>query len=615
MNTYQVNKRLFLLCAIMCAAACTASAQDTITRLRPIDVSGTLRSIEPGKLAIVDAQGKTYACKIQEADAKFVSLAGLKFGVKLPPEVKVTGQRALDSLKPGVLLQCTAEVNRLGNSKGVVTTLKLLDDGAVEPGIKLQGKPASRREHTSAEVTGRLAKVRRDRVTLDVGKSEISRSGQITLRVGSEMALVSSKNHQRAAAGDQVVAATLIPFSNGEYVVRSLEILLGSEQAIDSAETAMLRKYQNLSDESTTPRDERSKHFLLHTDISPRSSAILLERLERMLELVSRYFGRPPDRLIECYVVADLKKWPPDAIDPAGVAKIASGEGVTLSRSLGKQRRSVVYSSKKHGIVQHEAVHAYCFQTFGSTGPTWFAEGVAEMGNYWKQGELAVNINPVAIDLIQNGQPEPLLKIVAPGQVTGDSWKAYCWRWALCNMLANNPNYSGRFKELGIAMMSGKPVSFETAYGAVAKEISFEYLQFVKHVENGYRSDLAAWQWGRKFSPVGSTRPRRVKIRAAAGWQASGVSVESGGQYRIETKGTWTIGPGTTVTPDGAAGGRGQLQGVVMNDWKLSKPFELGTEATFTAPIDGNLYLRCRDAWNELGDNDGEIQASVRRAK
>lgn len=591
-------------------------AQDTITRLRPIEIKGMLRSIEPGKLAIVDASGKTYQCKIQEAEAEFVSLAGLKYGVKLAPEVAVTGQLDLETLKPGVLLNCTAEVNKLGNSQAKVDALRLIDDGSISPGITLQVEPATSREHVTAVVTGTLVKLRRDRITLDVGQSEISRNGQITLRLASDKVLVDSNDHRRASAGDSVESATLVPFSNGEFVVQSIQISLGSNQAVDDADAALERKYRKLSDEPTAPRDERSKHFLLHTDISPRSSAILLERLERMLLLVSRYFGRPPDQIIECFVVSELEQWPANSLAPTGVAKIANGEGVTLSRSLGRQRKSIVYSSASHGIVQHEAVHAYCYQTFGSTGPTWYAEGMAEMGNYWKEGEIAVHINPVAIDLIQNGDPEPLLKIVAPGQVTGDSWKAYCWRWALCQMLANNPNYSGRFKALGIAMMSKRPqASFESAYGTVAKEISFEYQQFVQHVDNGYRADLAAWQWGGKFSPVGPNRPRRVKIIAAAGWQPSGVSVEQGEGYQVEAKGQWSISPGRSTDAEGTKGKQGQLRGVIMSDWKLSKPISLGKETTFTAPISGDLYFRCGDAWNELGDNDGEIQISVRKSK
>src|ERR1700682_4654782 len=99
-----------------------------------------------------------------------------------------------------------------------------------------------------------------------------------------------------------------------------------------------------------------------------------------MLDLISKYWGRPPVGLIECYVVKDLDKWPLDALDPGGRAKIQEGAGVTLTQTLigpGNKKvisKSVVYAVADHGTPQHEAVHAYCGQNFGTAGPLWYAE-------------------------------------------------------------------------------------------------------------------------------------------------------------------------------------------------------------------------------------------------
>ena len=95
----------------------------------------------------------------------------------------------------------------------------------------------------------------------------------------------------------------------------------------------------------------------------------------------------------------------------------------------------MVYSCDKVGVVQHEAVHAYCQQTFGDTGPTWYAEGVAELGHYWKKDQPALEIDPVVINYLKNSPPKKMLDIVAAGQITGDSGKrtrgggrcAICW--------------------------------------------------------------------------------------------------------------------------------------------------------------------------------------------
>ena len=258
-------------------------------------------------------------------------------------------------------------------------------------------------------------------------------------------------------------------------------------------------------------------------------------------------------------------------------------------------------------------MHAFCAQTFGSTGPTWYSEGVAEMGQYWKEGELAVSIDPVVADYLARANPKKeLLEIVAAGQVTGDSWQAYAWRWALCHLLANNPNYNGQFRNLGISMMSGQNDTFESAYGAVAPQISFEYAQFVQHVANGYRVDLCAWQWNARWTPLRGNRKTKADIKAAYGWQASGVEVEAGATYHVTCEGTWKVdGLTEGCTADGEQSGEGRLVGVVMTNFELSEPFELGADMSFQAPATGQLYLRCQDQWVALADNDGEIEVTL----
>ena len=45
-----------------------------------------------------------------------------------------------------------------------------------------------------------------------------------------------------------------------------------------------------------------------------------------------------------------------------------------------------MYACEDHAIVQHEAFHAFCAQTFGGLGPVWYAEGMAEMGQLLAAG-------------------------------------------------------------------------------------------------------------------------------------------------------------------------------------------------------------------------------------
>ncbi len=369
-----------------------------------------------------------------------------------------------------------------------------------------------------------------------------------------------------------------------------------------------------------------------------------------MLTLISTYWGAPCRKIIECYVVKDLDKWPPNSLDPTGLQHIIAGGGVTLSQSLRLATKqivdadAVVYAIADRGVPLHEAVHAYCALTFGRTGPTWYSEGMAEMGNYWRKNDSSVQLEPVVMQYLQEADTKSLNDLVNGQQSTGDSWREYAWRWALCHLLANNPNYAQRFRPLGLSILNDKKVTFEQVYGPMAKEISFEYKFFIDHLDQGLRADLISFDWKRKFRESRGSSPVRVKISAQNGWQPSGLMVEADTKYEYSAEGTWTLtkggmehdSDGTVLTPmpsdpgnnieviakpksaspaEDAETGKpvpGRLMGIVLSDdeingYQLSEPFLLGRHGCFTAPATGNLYLRCYDNWNQIADNSGSL--------
>jgi len=152
-----------------------------------------------------------------------------------------------------------------------------------------------------------------------------------------------------------------------------------------------------------------SKNFVLRTDLSPDDAKELLTRLETMLVLVAKYFGKPNSQIIEMNVVKDQASWPPGSIDPDAIASIQTGGGITLSvtqfqRSGTGQKqavaaKSIVWAVADRGTPQHEAVHAYCHQSFGRTGPTWYSEGMAELGQYWRERRIGATSMKGACDI------------------------------------------------------------------------------------------------------------------------------------------------------------------------------------------------------------------------
>ena len=256
---------------------------------------------------------------------------------------------------------------------------------------------------------------------------------------------------------------------------------------------------------------------------------------------------------------------------------------------------------------------------------------------------------------LQSAEMKKLDEIVYGDQYTGDSWQEYAWRWALCHLLANNPNYADRFRPLGLGLLNGRDVDFRQVYGAMYREILFEYEFFINHLDQGLRADLISFDWNRKFRKSLSNSPAKAKITANRGWQPSGLMVDSQTKYQFSAEGQWTLakdGPtldsngNTVVAPpepdsatddtgvvstakaspdasaelesdDGQQPRAGQLVGIVLTfdektGYHLSKPFSLGRFGTFTAPATGNLYLRCNDRWNEIADNLGEVSALIK---
>ena len=623
MQLKRTSFAIILTLVVTALVSHSASAQEFIVKSR-VKITGEVRAVTNGKITIADSQGKIVVCAIQRKGERAVSIDGKL--LNSPATMKVLGQvNAAKFLVPDMVVKFDAALRKGGRSDGDVRALTLMsaDDLEEDSSQNLQGSvkeiapPNDSNKFAKCEVVGVVQQLKKGRLIVRVANSPYASKSRVRVDLSSDAVVAIARDDLKfVQAGDKIISLKAFRLKTGHLVVKSIEIELQNERdeaVLDSIQ--MDAKYGLLSDEPALPRDVRSQHFLLHTDVSDRQGQMLLDKLETMIELVSNYYRRPSRGLIECYVVRDIQNYPAETFPEGAIEKIREPAGVTITRSLGKQRRTIVFSCDEHQTVQHEAVHAYCQQTFGSTGPVWYSEGMAEMGAYWKEGQLEVDIQPGVIRYLTNAKPKKMLDIVAAGQVTGDSWQAYAWRWALCHLLANNQNYSDRLKGLGVAMMSGKSASFEETYGDVAQHISFEYDQFVKNFGNGYHADLAAWQWDVKPKRLSGKMAKR-KVLAARGWQATGVSVVKGQSYDVKTEGTWQIAEaGEALTGDGNDAGKGKLIGAIFSDFELSKPFELGTQASFQAAQDGHLVLRCRDSWTELSENSGELKIAIGKSQ
>ena len=589
-----------------------------------VSLTGIVETVTREGLTVRDSDGERHQVLVQGKTQQGIALADGRL-VSVPVEVTVAGEFPAGGLKPGQVIRFRCRLDQAGKADADLAELTVLEGGDLELGVKAAGGeplPAAKKQAVEREITATVKTASPKRLVVELPRElAFNRKTALTFSLApAAVARLRSDDPARIEPGARVVSLTAVQLRSGELVARALVIENPLAEAVaDKGDDALERRFQKLSDvPPAQPRLVRSAHFAFVTDVSDREWGVISFKLERMVEALEKFLGRRMTGVVEGFVARDLARFPPGLIDEEyGVEKIRRGEGVCVNSRLGPQRHARLYSCADHGVIQHECVHGICHLTFGSTGPTWLSEGLAELGNYWKDGDRAIDLPAPVIAYLQSVSPKRrLLEIAVPGRAVADTWQDYAWRWALCHLLANNPNYANRFVPLAIGLMEERPgVSFEGVYGPVAREVSFEYDQFLATLGNGYRSDLTAWPWQAKFQRLSDSGEAVVKVKAKAGWQASRVLVDSGEAFEVVADGTWRIAAaGQPLDADGEKDGRGRLVAVVFADESLSREIPLGRKTALESPAAGQLFLRCADAWTELADNDGEVTVTIRRA-
>ncbi len=611
-------------CYLRLAITCVASiflplkilpAQITITSETVIE--GTVTSRAGQNISIKTRDNRTTDALISTNPNQQSVVLNNGTRLRAPVTSQISGRLALSELNAGDIVQFEGRFNRLGKTNGKLASLTLVLDPQSTEIVQANPDSPPSSEYQSYKLTATYNKILNDRLLVNVPANQHTKQKILSFELEPNCVVqFTSTDPKLITASMEVERATIQELNTGDFIIKSISLVTKFRPANrDGFDSALRKKYAHLSRTPMNPRIIRSQNFIFMSDISELDARVLLEKLETMHSLLGGYFRAKPSTIIEGFIVEDITRWPDNILhEPAGIAKIREGAGICFSSSNGNNRRAVIYSCADHGVVQHESTHGFCSLTFGSTGPTWLAEGIAELGQYWRLGDNQVNLPTTVIDYLQNSQPKGLLEIAIPGRAPAGNWQDYAWRWALCQLLSNNPNYSGRFKPLAISLMQQQPmVSFEQTYGDIAAQISFEYDFFLKHLQNGYRNDLCAWQWNKQFARLNGTRQFKVKVLAKYGWQASGLVLEKGKAYDIAAVGKWSLTPDEKeVTASGDDRGNGSLMGVIFSDFELSTEFELGARASFPAPQDGLLFVRCKDNFSTLHDNSGELEVYMR---
>ena len=398
----------------------------------------------------------------------------------------------------------------------------------------------------------------------------------------------------------------------------------------------------------------RSEHFRIHSDLSKDKAHALLLRMESTLRRVSKYWRRPPHSIIEAFIVNNLSDWSSEDL-PHTITRLMLEHigGVTVPVIHGghnpAKNQAIIYATTRPSIAEHEVVHAYCCQTFGSCGPDWYKEGMADFLCLLPRDNKSVRCPGEVISYLRLSDRPTIQEIVTAEPFTAtildaltrasllfdtdttasvtplaSAWggaedavlqqakHAYAQRWAACHFLACNKNYSKQFYQLGQSLLRDNDINFNQVVFRDDDKINFEFQHFVKNVDQGYRVDLCRWNWNKRFTPLTTDNGQSLSVRAAAGYQPTGCYVTRDNVYNFQADGTWQITrDAKQISADGDTHGTGRLTATILRHYQLSDEIDLGQSGKFVAPVSGELYVRCRDRWNKLSDNSGTVRLNI----
>jgi hypothetical protein len=395
-----------------------------------------------------------------------------------------------------------------------------------------------------------------------------------------------------------------------------------------------------------------SKRLLLYTDIDPEIARTLPPLFDQAYDAWNEYFGAlPPDREGTEYQVTGFIMQDKDRFREAGMlpaeARALLVHGIHRRNEFWMNAQD--YDYYRRHLMVHEGTH--CFMTTMPLAPlpVWYYEGMAELFGTHRldtEGRATFRVMPGAaenfdgfgrVEMIRNAVKEG--RCLTPQGVVDLTMKEfaesksdpYAWSWALCKFLDTHPRYRERFRELADNLDGNEFARrMQSSFGSDAV-LWVEWELFVRNLVYGYDIERAAIDF-RRGEPLPAGGSIATDIRADAGWQSSGVWVEAGRTYSITAAGQvslaqepkpWISEPaGVSIRyasgkPIGrlVAGIQSETPPTGTGEGALWKVIDVGPAATTTPTVDGTLYFRVNDFWNELADNQGAYRVTATPAR
>ena len=290
-------------------------------------------------------------------------------------------------------------------------------------------------------------------------------------------------------------------------------------------------------------------------------------------------------------------------------------------------------------LLLHEGVHGFKNHFFGSCGPNWYMEGLAELlsTHHWdeKTKKLTVPYFPenreivplwgrirILNDLCAENQPQSLESVFTMSFDGADNTPSYAWSWGLAAFLNGHPLYSDLLRDV-IVDVSRPHAEFTRRFRAKLESIQsgrihVDWNDFLDRLEYGYNFKHNAIKDLTPGKPLQHTGLETV-VQADQGWQNAGIFVEKGKTYSFQAVGRfqlaqegrkiWWSEPNGVTIRYYQSRPLGLLLGAVLPEPKERNfnVFLIGESAAWTASESGTLFFRINDSPAELHDNSGTV--------
>ncbi|MCA9044429.1 MAG: hypothetical protein KDA69_08920 [Planctomycetaceae bacterium] len=402
------------------------------------------------------------------------------------------------------------------------------------------------------------------------------------------------------------------------------------------------------------PRDIRrlsSRRIVLFTDVEESQLVGLGQSVDALYDELVRYFGElPPSReeveyQLTGYLMKEVDRFRAAEMLPNELPRFEHGRHRGLQFWMFNQE----FDYYQRHLVLHEATHCFMTTMPGPLPPHWYMEGMAEYfathrrvdAETWQFGICPPSREGFrgfgGVDLIrQEVEAERFLSVANVMQLGEREFEQsktipYAWSWWMCQFLSRHPRYAERFRSLGQHLSSGDfTPALEAAFETDWETMEIDWALATQSLAYGFDVEQFAFEF-EPGQPLAAGTEKTMDVSSSASWQSTGIRVQAGQTISLSCAGRVTLaqvpkpweseGTGITIRyHEGKPIGR--LLGIVLPDQLPADTplgsipeflqIDVGNGTSVTSPTNGSLYLRVNDFWNELADNTGAFNVTVK---